>query len=373
MKAIILTCNMGQGHNSAAKAIYEAMQRRNIESEIVDALSFGGKHTSRLVSSSYVNITVKAPRAFGFLYKAGNCISSDKRKSPIYYVNKLYADNLYEYIIKNEFDIIVTTHLFPGEALTYLKRKYNLTTKCYGVVTDYTCIPFWEELDMDIHFTPHADLNDVYIGKGIPQEKIVPLGIPVSNRFAKKLEKNQARDCIGIPQDCKMFLIMTGSMGFGNILNIVTELLRRSDQNVRIVILVGRNKKLKNELIFNYPGDKRVVPVPFTDEVPIYMDACDVLLTKPGGLSSTEAAVKNVPIVHTMPIPGCETINALFFSQHGISIMATTQEEAVEGALRLSESERERQAMLNAQQSVINSHAADDICSYIAKIMCAEM
>jgi processive 1,2-diacylglycerol beta-glucosyltransferase len=132
-------------------------------------------------------------------------------------------------------------------------------------------------------------------------------------------------------------------------------------------VLPGRNEELRWELETAFSQDGRVRAEPFTTQVPLYMDACDVLLSKPGGISSTEAAVKNVPLVHTAPIPGCETLNAEFFSQRGMSILAPNEEQAARNAVRLAFDEDQKRRMLEAQRQYIRPDAADTICDYMVK------
>ena len=97
MKAVLLTCNTGQGHNAAALSISNTLTTRGVHCETLDALAFLGEGVSDAIAGTFVNIAVKTPRAFGFLYQAGEFISSDKRKSPVYYANALYAENLHRY------------------------------------------------------------------------------------------------------------------------------------------------------------------------------------------------------------------------------------------------------------------------------------
>lgn len=145
MKALILSCNTGEGHNSAARAIHEELLDRGEESVFMDTLAFGKMKISSVVTSSYSSIVTKSPGVFGFAYKVGDLCSNTKMTSPIYLANTLYTKNLYEFIIDNQFDAIVSTHLFAMEALTHIRRKYQLGAKCYGVLTDYTCIPFFRD------------------------------------------------------------------------------------------------------------------------------------------------------------------------------------------------------------------------------------
>lgn len=368
MKVLILSCNTGQGHNSAGLAVQEALHRQNIPCEMKDALSFARGHASRTISGAYIGIATKAPSLFGNIYRLGGVISSSKRKSPVYFANTRYAAPLKAYIEENGFDVVVTPHLFPAEALTCLRRKGELSVPCYAVATDYTCIPFWEETELDGYFLPHEDLIPEFEKKGIPREKLIPTGLPVSARYYSHTDQREARQKLGLPEDAPVFLVMTGSMGFGDISSFTLDLLLTCPKEAGIVILTGNNAPLKERIDKDFAGEKRVRTVPFTQEVSLYMDACDVLLSKPGGLTSTEAAVKNVPLVHTKPIPGCETRNARFFSSRGISLFAENPREAAKSAARLAADSELCRRMRDSQREVIPARAAEAIVSYIKSL-----
>ena len=365
MKAVLLTCSTGQGHNSAALAVRQALEARGAICETRDALAFLGNNVSEAITSAFVNVAIKTPRAFGFLYAAGEFVSSERRKSPVYFANALYADNLRRYLEEEEFDAAICPHLFPAEALTYLKRKHALSARCYYVSTDYTCIPFLEETDMDVVFTPHADLNAQFVRRGIRAEKLVPVGIPVRDEYLARDNPADARALLGLPASLPCYLIMTGGEGGGDAVSLTRKLLERlKTRDARIVILTGHNAGLQAALESRFGGDLRVLAVPFTERVSLYMDACDVLLTKPGGLSSTEAAVKGVPLVHTAN-PGVETLNAQFFAERGMSILAPGEDSAADNAIRLAADAPARARMLEAQQQYLIRDAAERIAARI--------
>lgn len=363
MKVLILSCNTGQGHNAAGKAILETLISRGIDCQMMDALKLAGDKVSRHVSNAYCGLTTRFPAGFEWLYKAGGVISTSRWKSPVYLANIPYARRLLRTIIRGGYDCIIAPHLFPAEALTHLRRKAGLTVRCYAIATDYTCIPFWEETELDRYFIPHPDLISEFSGKGIPAEKITATGIPVSHRFRSHTDKKAARAALNLPESGNVYLIMTGSMGFGNVADMTKALLHT---NGFTCILGGNNEEMKQQLRRQFEQEKRVSVLDFTDKVDQYMDACDVLLTKPGGLTSTEAAVKNIPIIHTAPIPGCETVNAQFFSQRGLSVCRTVPREIAEAAERLANDSPLREKMLAAQRTQINPLAADMICDLIA-------
>ena len=367
MKAVLLTCSTGQGHNAAAQAVSQALENRGVSCETLDALAFLGENASDLITGAFVNIAVRTPRAFGFLYQAGEFISSERRKSPVYYANSLYAENLHRYLTENEVDVAVCSHLFPAEALTYLKRKRELKARTYFVSTDYACIPFLEETDMDKVFVPEASLVSQFVRRGLSQDVLDASGIPVLDKYRYATDQAAARETLELPPDIPAYLIMTGGEGCGDPMTIVRKLIERcKGMDVRAIVMTGRNAALGEALRRRFEGDPRVVTVPFTEQVSLYMDACDVLLTKPGGVSSTEAAVKGIPMIHTLPIPGCETLNAQFFAERGMSVLAPNPDSAADNALRLGLDSQQRARMREAQKQYMSPDAG----AHIAQVIC---
>lgn len=193
MKILILSCDTGEGHNSAGRAVREAAELKGHTVEMMDMFLLSGKRTSHAVAGAYVGIVKHIPFFFGFIYKVGMLISSSRRKSPVYFANALLGKKLASYIAKHDFDIVVTPHLYPAETMTYMKKKKLLHIPAVAVGTDYTCIPFWEETDLDYYVIPHEDLIPEYVKRGVPEEKLLPYGIPVRQDFCRNLSKEAAR------------------------------------------------------------------------------------------------------------------------------------------------------------------------------------
>lgn len=371
MKILILSCNTGGGHNTAARALKEVFDAQNDECIIKDALSFGGQLASDLVCDSYIEMVKRAPKMFGELYKLGerigqiNTVSNDVLRSPVYLVNKLYADALEEYINENSFDAIVCTHIFPLEALTHLRRRHDLMTPIYFVVTDYAATPMLEETVPDLIFSPHKDSLYTFTQKGIPEDKIIATGIPVSQKFTVPADKNASREKLGLTPEQKVYLLMGGSMGFGDTEETVSQILSMADENTRLIVITGSNKEMYDSIQQKFDGNRNLVLVGFTDQVNDYMAASDVLMTKPGGLSSTEALVRGIPLIHTSPIPGCETENVEFFTQHHISLCAKDSREAARLAKMLVTDGFLRDQMLSAQKNYRYQNSAKEIVTII--------
>lgn len=367
MKILILSCNTGEGHNSAARAICRHLSAEAIDCTVTDTLSLIGGMTSKRVSQLYLYST--RTNLFKYLYKIGSVVSDwlDKTKSPIYMLNSSYADRLRDYIKRNDFDAVICVHLFPAQAITELKNKGSLNIPAIFVMTDYTCIPFLNETSLDRYVIPHEHLIEEFVNNGIPRSKLFPYGIPVDKTFFRHSDRAEARSeaakAFGwdIPIWNNWFLIMTGSMGFGHTQKIIDETIRQSLDGTEIIAVCGKNEAMLERLKEDNKYIYTVHPVGFTDKISLLMDACDVLFTKPGGISSTEGMSKNIPIIHTTPIPGCETRNAEFFHYHGMSYSSLDTAQQVSIALRLCQDIPFRDKMTGAQQL----NAKPDTCENI--------
>lgn len=371
MRVLILSCNTGGGHNSAGRAMERRLKLEGQQVTMLDIMSLAGERTSRMVGNTYINVAKYTPKLFHAAYMAGDFISSARRKSPVYYANVHMARYLEDYLKTHPADILVMPHLFPAETITYMKRKGTLAVPALAIATDYTCIPFWEETDCDGYVLPHPDLISEYVKKGIPEEKLYPLGIPNSMEFETKVTKEAAREALGLDSQAPLFLLMGGSMGFGKIRELAAELFSACRDGEQIAVICGNDRKMEDSLREEFAGRERVYILGYTNQVPLWLDACDVVYTKPGGLTSTEALVRQVPMIHTDPIPGCETKNAEFFSQRGMSVAEKSVTMQVETGKRLLWDTGLRDRMKKAQQE--NSYPTASLEIYhLMRRMCGE-
>ena len=361
MKVLIMSCSTGEGHNSAARAIKEEFDARGIENALKDPVSFGGKSAQHAVASGYNNIIRISPPVFGAIYKLGALYYSTGITSPIYAANASYSRALYDYVCEGGFDAIVSSHLYGMEATAAMRKRFGLNIPSYGVLTDYTVIPFFTEPELDGYFIPHEEIRPQMKAHGVPDEKVFATGIPVSRRFYSRIPMDEARAKLGISQERKMMLVMSGGVGGGNLPGLCDALAKAADASTDIYVMTGRNERMRNYLNDRYRYDPRIRSVAFTREVNLYMNAANVLLSKPGGLSSTEAASANVPLIHINTIPGCETCNVQFFLEHGMALPAKNVSDAARLAVRLAGDDKAAEAMRQRQRDTIDPRAAESI------------
>ena len=365
MRLLILSCSTGDGHNSAARALLEAAGRQGADAEMRDPVSFGGETARRAVAGAYNGMIRRVPALFGAVYRIGDLYDRSRLPSPIYAANALYAEALGRFVTEGRFDAVISTHLYGMEGMCAARRKGFASAPSYGVLTDYTFIPFFEEPDIDAVFLPHPDLTEEGVKKGIDRARLIPTGIPVSARFGEEMTREAAREKLGIRDAEKIYLVMSGGVGCSNMAKLTSALAWRVGNRDRIVVLCGRNEKLRRDLETRWADFPGVLPVGFTRDVPLWMKAADVTVSKAGGLSSTEAAAAGTPLVHMMTIPGCETKNAAFFAARSMSVCEKSIDKAAAAAVRLAENEEEREGMRRAQRENIRRDAADSVIGYV--------
>lgn len=363
-KVLILSCGTGGGHNSAALAVQETLKEKGIEADFKEYLSIVNNKTKNYINNLYIKSTRAEGKVFKVVYRLGELYQKTKLKSPVYGLNILNKNILYKYITENKYDYVVTTHLFAAQALTGIKKQHEV--HFMQIATDYVCIPFWEETNPDYFIIPNGELKQDFINRGIDEKKLIPVGIPVAKSYGEEYDQNQIKKELKLEKNSEYVLILTGSMGFGNVTQMIKELLKKI-QNVKFIVSCGHNKKLLNEMKNKYGTNERVIAIPFTDEISKYMKASSIILSKPGGLTTTEIATLNKPFIHTMPIPGCENYNANFFSTRKMSMKCETLKDVVENTSKLLLDKKMQQEMIENQKKYINKNASDEIANIIIK------
>lgn len=359
-KVLILSCGTGGGHNSAAIAVQEALSNKGMVADFIEYLDIINSNIKDTVNNLYLKSTHKEGGTFKVVYKLGELYQKTNLKSPVYGLNFLNKDKLYKYIKENEYEYIVTTHLFAAQVLTSIKKENHINFM--AIATDYVCIPFWKETNPDYFIIPNENLREDFVKKGVKNSKILSLGIPTRKTFSEKYDKNNCRKLLKLDINKKYILILTGSMGFGNVEEMLNKLLEKIKDAI-FIVACGTNENLKKSLV----EKERVIALSYTRDIDLYMKSSDIILSKPGGLTSTEIAVLEKPFVHTMPIPGCETCNAKFFALNNMSLKSESVEELVENTSKLLEDLETQELLIKNQRKNVNKNSAEQIAEIIKK------
>lgn len=368
MNVLILSCDTGAGHNTTGLAVLEELKRRGHCVEMKDPFQLSHSVIARNVGSFYIKLVQKFPHLFGIAYHLGMIVTKMPFLSPVYYANGKMAGHMEDYLREHPADVVVAPHLYPAEILTYMKNHGISCPKLLFIATDYACIPFTEETDCDYYVIPHKSLEEAFVRRGIPKDKILPLGIPVRSAFTRNTTKKEARKQLGLPLDSVCYLVMGGSMGAGKVKQIVSYLAGHRREKEHIIVICGSNASLQKSLQRHYSSAADISILGATAQIGLYMHACDLLYSKPGGLSSTEAAVVGIPLIHTTPIPGCESINRRFFQQHGLSLSAKDAKHQAALGPRLLNNLRALHYMKKQQKAYTSKDSVKKICDLIEEM-----
>lgn len=356
MKVLILSASTGEGHNSAAKALQEYFNKQNIETIIKDVLYFNNEKTGKMLEGIYNSAILHSPSSFGLLYSIGRFYDNLKLPSPVYYCNARLSKNLNSYINENKFDVVIAVHIYGMEALTGVKRKFKSKIPFFGILTDYTSIPFYKDTHLDGYFIGAPCVKDDMKKHGVKCDNIITSGIPTSLKFTDSYDINLIKEELKIPKDKNIITILSGGGGVGHVDKILDLMFKKSRYNDHIFIFTGHNKKLKYKLEEKYRYIPQVSIIAFTTMIDKYIKCSDVVLSKPGGLSSTELAVLNTPLVHLKAIPGCETANYKFFLKNNMSLYGSSVKKAVSYAFKLvDDKELANTLMENQRKTILNN------------------
>lgn len=363
MRVLILTCNTGGGHNAVAAALAESFRRLGVSSDTADGLSFISQKASRFVSKWHTRFYRRYPK----LYKAGymsaeNDAESNDRDNPVYRYMARGARRLGRAIQDGGYDAVVCVHVIPAMMMTELRRQHETGPVFCFVATDYTCSPTVGGCTPDVCVIPHEELAEEFVSCGIARETLLAAGIPVRAVFRERGDRAAARSELALPPEGRHIVLMSGSIGCGPMADIAAELEKRMERGDFASVLCGSNRQMLYAL--RRRGFRRVEAVGFTNRVHRYMDSADVLVSKPGGISITEAGTRGTPLLLADMVGGCETRNQEFFHAHDWA--ETCQpEDMADAALALLDWPERRQALVAQQHRDFDGLAADRVAQAV--------
>lgn len=334
MKIIIFYASYGGGHLNAAKSINEYILEnyKNVDVELIDCMKYINKTIEKVTTSAYNEMAKKAPWAWGKIY-------ADSQKGPLAHLssrsNKIMAIKLLKLLREKNADLIISTHPFGSQMCSYLKRKGKINSKIATIMTDFAPHDQWLVGSdfTDYFFVAHDKMKKYLINKNIPEEKIFSTGIPISTRFTKKYDKEKLLKEFNLQLEKQTILFFGGGeygLGKSKTFNIFENLIQ-ANENMQVIAISGKNPEMKKEfenIIEKYNKSNCVKLLSYTNKVPELMSISDLVVTKPGGLTTSESLASHLPMVIINPIPGQEKENAEFLENHGIAVWIKNSNES---------------------------------------------
>lgn len=319
MDILFLSVAAGGGHMKAAESVKEVVEQKYPGSRcfIVDTLRYVNPVVDKLVIGSYLNSIKKTPQIYGMLYEMSE--SGENIYDFSEAVNKLMSFKVKTLIKEFKPSVVVCTHAFPLQMMSTLKKKRALDVPVLGILTDFAIHPLWIHDKIDAYVVSNDLMKYDMVNKGISQDIIFPYGIPVSSRFREECSRDAVLEEMEL-EDKLTFLLMGGSLGFGEIKGTFRSLLK-SKRDIQIVTIAGNNTKLRKQLErYSLNTEKKVKVLSYTDKVAELMSASDFIITKPGGMTISEALIKGLPMLLISPIPGQEERNEQFLVNYGAAV-----------------------------------------------------
>ena len=355
MNILILSASTGGGHMRASRAIENYMGENGEDNnvKIVDSLLYINPILNKTITGGYVYLATKTPKIYGKIYELTN--KEERWISFVSRLNYLFANKLLPLIDEFKPDVIITTHPFPTEMVSILKSKELVNIPLVCIMTDYAPHKAWVNEKVDAYIVSNDDMVEEMKSIGVKEEVIYPFGIPIEQVFFEKKDKDLVLNELELNPNLPTILMMAGSFGVTNVFQIV---------------ITGKNQKLYDE--FNKivgSSNKPTKLIYFTNEVNKFMQAADMIITKPGGLTITEALASNIPMAIFDAIPGQEEENAEFLINHNMAIKLEKDKSCSNIIEELLINKEKLNNMKEACRSFDKNDSSKNICALIKELV----
>ena len=376
MKILILSAATGGGHLRASHAVesYLLENTTDVTVKVVDTLKTINPVLDKTICEGYHFLATRTPKMFGILYQKTN--EETKLAQVVPRFNSLFSQKLVPLLEDYQPDVIITTHPFATEMVSHLKEKHVTDAPLICIMTDYGPHKAWISENVDAYIVSSEDMVPEMVEMGVPGEIVYPFGIPVHDVFFDKADKAALLTHLGLDPDLMTVLIMAGSFGVTNILQIYRE-INSLDLPLQLIVITGRNQKLYEVFESALAEDqgkaekkfKKTKLVYFTNEVEKYMQASDLLVTKPGGLTVSEALACCIPLAVFDAIPGQEEDNANFLLTHDMAVRIRKGEDCAATIAGLLSDRARLNRMRESLQSFDKSQSSKNIFSLINELL----
>jgi len=317
-KVFIFTASTGAGHNLAAQSLKESLDEAGYQTEVYDAFKETNITLDRLITKGYQQIVVNVPKLYEQMYNQFN--NMNRFQQGIFQaLTKVMNPDIVPLINSGKPDLIITTHPFVTNVLGTLKEHHAFDVPVLSIVTDYKIHTLYLKKMIDAYVVGSDYTKQTMVDKGVAEEIIYPYGIPIRQTFLKNnhLERKETANVAGT------ILLMAGSLGSKQMEKAFSSLLKVKEK-IRIIVVCGNNEKIEKDIKNLYAqetDDQKIVEIHgFVNNVSELMDESDAIISKPGGLTTTEAIVKTIPMIIPFYYPGQEEENADYLVDGGMAI-----------------------------------------------------
>jgi processive 1,2-diacylglycerol beta-glucosyltransferase len=365
-RVLLLSASSGAGHVRAAQALESSFRARgDCTVAHVDAMRYVSKLFQNIYEKAYITMVQRAPGVMGMLYDSTD--QPWQHETRRLALDRLNATPMIDLLNEVQPDLCIATHFLPAEIIAWLIAKKKLQARSAIVITDYDVHAMWLCRTVDRYFVALPEAAEYLARIGVPRDNVRVTGIPVDPTFALPLDRTEARNYFALDPQATTILVATGGYGVGPVEQLVGSLLALQ-RPWQIVAIAGKGDKVRRklesmaEVAGKLPsGKSRLHVVGFTTEMDRYMAAADLLVGKAGGLTSSEAMSRSLPMALIEPIPGQEERNADHLLEAGAAIRCNNLPAAAWKIASLLDDEPRMERMRCAARRMGRPHAAAEI------------
>jgi processive 1,2-diacylglycerol beta-glucosyltransferase len=324
-RILVLSAAVGAGHLRAAQAVELALHEVAPQATVrnVDVLELTNSAFRRVYGKAYLDLVNRAPHVLGYFYDLMDQPSRSGRHSGDRLrlaVEKMNLRPFIRFLHEEPWDLVINTHFLPAEIIASLRRKGALTLPQVTVTTDFETHRLWVNQPCDHYFTATCEGAEYLAHWGVPRDTVTVTGIPIHPVFSKPKDRGECLQRQGLANDRPVVLQLAGGFGVGPVAKLFRELLD-VETPIQLVVIAGRNEAVKAQLAAVAPPERhRLKVLGFTDQIDELMAVADLVVSKPGGLTTSETLARGAVMVIVNPIPGQESRNSDFLLENGAAI-----------------------------------------------------
>ncbi len=367
-RVLLLYISQVSGHRHSAVAISKALKELNPDCEIRSLNGFGYTFPlmEKVINTAYMGVIKRAPQIWEYLYDNPKVIKASRKiKESIHKSSHKKFKPLFD-----EFkpDVVICTQAFPCGMVADYKKENNLSVKVIGVLTDFAPHMYWLHEGVDYYIVPFEDAKKRYVNEGVKENQIKVFGIPIRMKFAEQLDRPTIANKLHLDLDIPTILVMGGGQGLGPMKEAVKSLVALH-RELQIIVIAGTNEKLVKWIQkIRHKEDKKIIVYDYASNVDELMDISTLIITKPGGMTTSECLAKGLPMVVVDPIPGQEERNSDFLVKSGIALRVNDKTKIAETVETLLNNPSRLKSMRQAALNFSRPQAAQDIAKLVLTI-----
>ena len=358
------------GHYSAAVAVEQVLRRLDpqVETMLLDSFSHANPLLSKMTLKAYLAVLKAAPEIWEYMYD--NPEFKERTENIRRLLNKGNSRKLQKVLTEFAPAAVVCTQAFACGVIASWKRATgNRSPALVGILTDFVAHRYWADDQVDLYIAPNEETKQTLLAQGVSDDRVKVCGIPIHERYAKPLDRTELVRKLGLSPDLPKILVMGGSLGLGPMKSVIRK-LDRLPQPFEILVVAGQNDRLQADLQERGVSLRHPTRIMgFVDNMHEYMEIAEVLVTKPGGITTAEALAKQAAMIIINPIPGQEAKNTEFLLAHQVAVKAETPGDVMRYVDEFLRDPRQLRQMRAAARDLGRPHAAENAAQYIYDLL----